>query len=251
MTKADILIVEDEQIVAKDIEQNLKKLGYNTVGIASVGEDAIKKAEKEKPDMVLMDIMLKGKMTGIEAAKHIRENFDIPVIYLTAYADEDTLEQAKITEPHGYIIKPFKEIDLKTTIEIALHKHKEELKIKKERDLYYSIIRADNAPNGSIFVKSKYQHVKVRTKDIFFVEALGDYVTINTADKRYTVHSTMKNLEEKLPSGDFVRTHRSYIVRLDRIMAIEHPNIIIEHSKKYIPIGNSFREKLMNRLKLV
>ena len=251
MTKANILIVEDEQIVAKDIKQNLKKLGYNTVGIAYMGEDAIKKVEKEMPDLVLMDIKLKGKMTGIEVAKYIRENFEIPVIYLTAYADEDTLEQAKITEPHGYIIKPFKEIDLKTIIEISLHKHKKELKIKKERDLFYSIIRADNTPNGSIFVKSKYQHVKVRTKDIFFVEALGDYVIINTADKRYTVHSTMKNLEEKLPKGDFIRTHRSYIIRLDRMVAIEYPNIIIDHNKKYIPIGNSFKERLMSKLKLI
>ncbi|MBN4051451.1 response regulator [bacterium AH-315-M05] len=250
MTKANILIVEDEQIVAKDIEQNLKKLGYNTVGIASMGEDAIKMAEKEKPDLVLMDIMLKGKMTGIEAAKRIRKNIDTPVIYLTAYADEDTLEQAKITEPHGYIIKPFKEIDLKTTIEIALYKHKKELEIKRERNLYYSIIE-NKSSNGSIFVKSKYQLVKVNTKDIFFVEALGDYVTINTADKKYTVHSTMKKFEEKLPPSDFARVHRSYIVRLDSIIAIEHTNIIIEHNKKYVPIGNSFKEKLMNKLKLV
>ena len=251
MIKADILIVEDENIVAKDIEQILKKLGYNISGTASVGEDAVRMAEENKPDLVLMDIMLKGKTTGIEAAMQIRKNLNIPVIYLTAYADEDTLYKAKITEPHGYIIKPFKEIDLRTAIEIALYKHEKETEIKKERDLYYSIISADKTSNGSIFVKSRYQHVKVRTKDIFFVEALGDYVTINTADKKYTVHSTMKNLKEKLPSNDFVRAHRSYIVRLDKIIAIEHTNIIIEHNKKYIPIGNSFKEKLMNRLKLV
>ena len=191
MIKADVLIVEDEKIVAKDIGQILKKLGYNISGTASVGEDAVRMAEEKKPDLVLMDIMLKGKTTGIEEAMQIRKQLNIPDIYLTAYADEDTLYKAKITEPHGYIIKPFKEVELRTAIEIALYKHEKEAEIKKERDLYYSIIRADKTTNGNIFVKSKYQHVKVKTNDIFFVEALGDYVTINTADKNYTVHSTM------------------------------------------------------------
>ena len=250
MTKANILIVEDERIVAKDIKQNLNKLGYNITGIASEGDDAIQKAEKEKPDLVLMDIKLKGKMSGIDAAKQIREKFDIPIVFLTAYADEATLKSAKIAEPHGYIIKPFREIDLKTVIEIALYKHKKELKVIKERNMYYSIIENKNT-NGSIFVKSKHQFVKVGMKDIFFVEALGDYVMINTADKKYVVHSTMKNIEEKFPIIEFARVHRSYIVRLDKIMTIDHPNLIIEHNRKYIPIGNYFREKLMKRLKLI
>ena len=251
MSKPNILIVEDEKIVAKDIQHQLEKLKYNVIGISSLGEDAISKAKKIRPNLVLMDIMLKGSMTGIEAAKHIRENYDIPVIYLTAYADEDTLSKAKMTEPHGYLIKPFKESDLKTAIEITLYKHKKEVKIKKERDLYYSIIRAEKNEKGSIFVKSKYQLVKVKTKDIFFIEALKDYVKINTADKRYIVHSTMKNIIEKLPPGDFTRVHRSFIIRLDKIEAIEYPNIIIGHKKEFIPIGNSYRDEFMNKLKLI
>src|ERR1043165_2125327 len=95
MSKTNILIVEDESIVAKDIQHSLKKLGYTVVGMCSTGEDAIKAAEETKPDLVLMDIMLKGDMSGIEAAGKIREKFNIPIIYLTAYADERTLSKGK------------------------------------------------------------------------------------------------------------------------------------------------------------
>lgn len=249
--KANIFIVEDESIVAKDIQQTLEKLGYNVVGTASEGEKAVIKIAELKPDLILMDIMLKGDMTGIEAAAQVKKEIDVPIIYLTAYADKDTLTKAKITQPHGYIIKPFKEVDIRTAVEIALYKHKSEAKISKERDLYYSIIKSDKNSGGSIFVKSKYQLVKVRTKEIFFIEALKDYVRINTIDNRYIVHSTMKSIQEKLPVSDFARVHRSFIVRLDKINIIEFPNIIIDHDKKYIPIGNSYKEELMNKLKLI
>ncbi|HEY4797939.1 MAG TPA: response regulator, partial [Bacteroidia bacterium] len=117
MNKTGILVVEDENIVAKDIQQSLKKLGYEVLGICSTGEDAISQAERTKPNLVLMDIMLKGDMSGIEAADFIKQKLDVPVIFLTAYADSSTLSKAKVTEPYGYIIKPFKEIDLQTNIE--------------------------------------------------------------------------------------------------------------------------------------
>lgn len=121
MPKVNVLVVEDESIVSKDIQQSLKKLGYNVVGAASTGEKAIELAKTENPDIILMDIMLKGDLTGIDTAEVIKQELDIPVIYLTAYADESTLAKAKVTEPYGYIIKPFKEIDLNTSIEMALY----------------------------------------------------------------------------------------------------------------------------------
>jgi CheY-like chemotaxis protein len=123
MTEAKILVVEDENIVALEIKKRLQKLGYIVPGVASTGEDAISKAEGILPDLVLMDIMLKGEIDGIHAAGEIRKRFNIPVIYLTAYSDEETLQRAKLTEPYGYILKPFEENDLRTTIEIALYRH--------------------------------------------------------------------------------------------------------------------------------
>jgi two-component system response regulator LytT len=250
MSKTNILVVEDESIVAKDIQHSLKKLGYTVVGICSNGEDAIKTAEELKPDLVLMDIMLKGDMSGIEAASYIREKFNIPIIYLTAYADESTLSKAKVSEPYGYIIKPFKEIDLHTSIEMAVYKHEKESDVKKERDFLYSIVE-NKESKDIIFVKSNSRLVKVKTSDIYFVEALKDYVVINTANARYTIHSTMKDIEKKLPASDFIRVHRSFIVRIDKIVAIEQPNLILEDDKKLIPIGGSYKDDLSSRLNMV
>ncbi|AEH60473.1 response regulator receiver protein [Methanosalsum zhilinae DSM 4017] len=126
MDKTKILIVEDENIIALNIKKKLRNIGYIVPGIASTGKEAIEKAEITFPDLVLMDIRLKGEMDGVEAASQIRDKFDIPVIYLTAYSDEEILERAKKTEPYGYILKPFKESELRTSIEVALHKHKME-----------------------------------------------------------------------------------------------------------------------------
>lgn len=250
MTKIKILVVEDESIISKDIQHSLKRLGYDVVGASATGEKAIELAAEKKPDLVLMDIMLKGDMNGIEAAEVIKREHEIPVIFLTAYADETTLEKAKVLEPNGYIIKPFKEIDLHSSIEIALYKHKKEKEVERERNYLYTIVEGKEMQEF-IFVKSNSKLVKLNTKDIYFVEALKDYVVINTSEKRYTIHSTMKDIEAKLGEAEFIRVHRSYIVRIDKISAIEYPNLHLEDEKKEIPIGGSYKEALMLRLNLI
>ncbi|MBI2934606.1 MAG: response regulator [Chloroflexi bacterium] len=131
MSDSKILIVEDEGIEALDIQHRLTSLGYPTPEIVFSGEDAIQKAEDTSPDLVLMDIMLNGKIDGINAAEQIHARYDIPVIYLTAYADEDTLRRAKITEPYGYIVKPFKDREVHITIDMALYRHRMEKKLKE------------------------------------------------------------------------------------------------------------------------
>jgi len=131
MVKSKILVVEDERIVAEDIRENLERLGYAVLDIASSGTEAIEKAEELHPDLIMMDIRLKGSMNGIEATHRIHQQLDVPIIYLTAYADEDTLQRAKQTQPFGYLIKPFKEKELHTTIEVALYKHGMEVQLKE------------------------------------------------------------------------------------------------------------------------
>lgn len=251
MSKTNVLIVEDESIIAKDIQNSIKKLGYTVAGICSSGEDAIIAAEEKQPDIILMDIMLKGDIGGIGAAEEIRKRLNIPVIFLTAYADDATLSKAKITEPYGYIIKPFKEIDIYTSVEMALYKHEKETDVKKERDFLYSIVEKGGDTKGVIFVKSNFRLVKIKTEDICLVDALKDYVIINTVNARYTIHSTMKDIEKKLPAGEFVRIHRSHIVRIDKIIAIDHNNLILEHYKEQLPIGNSYKEALVNKINLI
>jgi len=142
MGKTQIMIVEDESIVAKDIEMSLNKLGYSVCSLASSGEEAIRKAGEHRPDLVLMDIVLQGEMSGVEAAGQIRLQFDIPVIYLTAYADEKTLNLAKITEPFGYMLKPFEEKKTHTAIEMALYKHKREKSLKERSEWLKALLNS-------------------------------------------------------------------------------------------------------------
>ncbi|WP_445475777.1 response regulator [Methanococcoides methylutens] len=134
MKATRILVVEDEAIVAMVIKKRLMQLGYTVSGVAATGKDAITKVEGTFPDLVLMDIMLKGDMDGIEAAEEIRKRFSIPVVYLTAHSDENTLNRAKQTEPYGYILKPFTERDLSSNIEIAIHKHLREKEKEKSAE---------------------------------------------------------------------------------------------------------------------
>ena len=127
----NILIVEDELLIAKNLSHKLESLGYQIVGIVSSGADAIQRAGEMEPDLILMDIVIKGDMDGIETAVIINQKFDIPIIYTTAYADDETLQRAENTGSYGYLLKPFKQRELHATIKIALSKHQEAVKMQK------------------------------------------------------------------------------------------------------------------------
>jgi PAS domain S-box-containing protein len=150
------LIVEDEGIEALDLQHRLASLGYTAPDIVSNGVEAVIKAEQTQPDLIMMDIMMPGEIDGVTAAGRIRARFDIPVIFLTAYADEDTLQRAKATGPYGYLVKPFKERDLHLSIDLALYKHKTEKKLKESEERFrllvegvkdYAIFMLDPAGN--------------------------------------------------------------------------------------------------------
>jgi PAS domain S-box-containing protein len=135
-----ILIVEDDGIIARDIQQTLVRLGYAYPIIVSSGEEAIQRVTEIPPDLVLMDIKLKGPMDGVEAAQQIRARFDIPVIYLTAYADDLTLRRAKVTAPFGYVLKPFEEEELHSVIEMALYRHEMERTVAQRLERFQALV---------------------------------------------------------------------------------------------------------------
>lgn len=247
MKKLRILIVEDENIVARDIESSLKNMGHNNPVIVNTGPKAIDQLEQANFDLVLMDIMLKGEMNGIEVANIIHERFPIPVVFLTAYGDEKTLESAKNSEPYGYLMKPFKEKDLQVTIEIAMYKFEKDFEIKRDRDHYQSIVE-NKETKDSIFIRANFRLNRVKFDDLYYVEAFKDYVTVHTGDNVFTTHATMKEMMRMLPAKDFVRIHRSYIVRLDKIFSIKYPDLVIEGKMKVLPIGGLFRKELYGRL---
>lgn len=140
--KTKILVVEDERIVAEDVKRSLLNLGYEVTGMASSGEEALEEVEKHMPDLVLMDIVLQGPLNGIGTTERLRAQYDIPVIYLTAHADPKTLERAKLTEPFGYILKPFDDRELQSAIEMALYKHQIESKLKKSEAWFSTTLKS-------------------------------------------------------------------------------------------------------------
>ena len=167
-----ILIVEDQRLIAADIENTLKKLGYVVVGSVSSGEDAISKADQLRPELVLMDVRLRGEMDGIQAAEIIRDRFNVPVVYLTAYADEETILRAKKTTPFGYLVKPFNERELRATIEIAFYTHQMERTLADER------ARRHAAEEFRILVDG------VRDYAIFMLDGNGRVTTWNSGAER-------------------------------------------------------------------
>ncbi|MBI2918669.1 MAG: response regulator [Chloroflexi bacterium] len=157
MTGARILVVEDESIVSMDMQAQLRALGYDLVGATSDSNEAIKQARESRPDLVLMDIHLADGMDGIEAAGEIWSRLNIPVVYVTAYSDEETLHRAKVTEPFGYILKPFDRRELHTAIEMALYKHRADVALHRSADLYRSLVEASGA---WIFRVDRQGHMK-------------------------------------------------------------------------------------------
>lgn len=379
MYKTKILVIEDEVIVAKDIQRSLIKLGYDVPAIANSAQSAFEKIDQIDPDLIFCDIKLKGDIDGIDIALRLREEFLIPVIFLTSYVDKATLDRAKITEPYGYIVKPFNDVDLQTTVEMALYKFAQDQKVRdneqrfanvvrnidealfitdldnmityinpraesffdlmvnfvkgqsldkfieiKHKDLSHDVklsektlylinarivdkktdmttlanvtvspikdeineligtayilklkieetdataaapvpgvqneIPIDKLPDDSesidpivfqdsFFVKKGSVLVKVFLENIHWIQAMDNYVIIQTNTDQFVVHSTMRNIEAKLPTDKFVRVHRSYIIQSDKISTIDDNTIII--NGKVIPVGKSYKDAFNKRL---
>jgi DNA-binding LytR/AlgR family response regulator len=251
MAKYRILVVEDELIVSKDIQQSLIKLGYEIAGASKTAEDALEKAKAEMPDLILMDIMLKGEMNGIEAADIIKKELGIPVIFLTAYADENTINKAKKSEPYGYLIKPFKDVELQTTIEIVLYRAEKERESKKENDMLLKL--ADKQPTenkAEIFFKSKNKLVKVILNEITYIEAHKDYVSINTNKEKHTILATMAQIEQYFENTNICRAHRSFFININKINSLDSNFLKLEGAEKLVPIGSNYKEDLMSKLNI-
>src|SRR3954465_5336936 len=167
-----ILIVEDQRLIAADLESTLKKLGYLVVGNVASGDEAISTSDQVRPELVLMDVRLRGPMDGIQAAQIIRDRFNLPVVYLTAYADEATILRAKKTTPFGYLVKPFNERELRATIEVAFYTHQMERTLADERARRHAVEEFKILVDG------------VRDYAIFMLDGNGRVTTWNTGAER-------------------------------------------------------------------
>jgi DNA-binding LytR/AlgR family response regulator len=234
-----IVLVEDDWIIAKEISYSLQDLGFEVSGSFDNGEEAIAAIRDLRPDLVLLDIDIAGELTGIDVARHLKTHTQIPYIFLTALADPPTIHQAKLAEPFAYLVKPVRPESLYSTIELTLHQ------AAARKDATPPLKEALDA-NDSIFVKVKQRMEKIRLQDILWVEASDIYALICTSAGKHLLNTSLKAVEERFPQSTFIRVHRSFIVNLDKIDALEDDGIAI--GSQIIPIGKTFREKLMHRL---
>ncbi|NLL27792.1 MAG: response regulator transcription factor [Bacteroidales bacterium] len=250
MNKTKIVIIENDNEDAKTIQNLLEKCNYKEISIISSSEKALNKIEKNIPDIILINLDLEKEMNGIQIAEIVKQRYKIPIVFIINNIDENIIKKAKEIKPCGLIFKPFNEKAIYATLEIAFYKHNFDLEQKRELDIYKNIILSRNE-NQCIFIKTEKGFNKIKLNDIFFIEALKNYVIINVKDKIFTTHSTMMKIQKILPKNDFIRVHRSFIVRIDKIFSIKYPNLVIEDKMQNIPIGGIYKKELYERLNIM
>lgn len=243
-TAVKILVVEDEMIIGAKISMQLSSLGYEVTGILPRGEDAIQHVADNRPDIVLLDINLKGQLDGIETAARLQQHGHIPVIYITANADEATFNLAKSTRPYAFISKPFKQLDLQRAIELTIS-----LMAENNNGTTDTEINDEEQPfilSDRIFVRHKEKMVKIMLADILYIEADRNYCHVFTKEKEYVLAITLKLIEEKLSMQRFLRVHRSFLINLSQVDEVAETQVMI--AKKSIPLGAGMREQLLKNL---
>jgi len=236
-----ILIVEDDMIIASNLSLQLSKLGYEVCGIETRGEEAIQHARDNIPDIILMDVQLKGAIDGVETARKIRQHRPIPIIFLTANSDDATFARAKETNPYAFISKPFNKVNLQRTIALVVENMKDEVAEVNPDQTVAEVL------DDRIFLRHRGLMVKLMFEDILFLEAQRNYCQVLTINKSYMVVSSLKQLEDKLPSTVFIRVHRSFLVNLSAIDALGEKHLEIKG--KVIPVSKTYKELLMQRIK--
>lgn len=241
-----ILIVEDNVIIADDMQSMLEEIGYEIVDNVIVYEQAVEVLKNKEVDLVLIDIILASDKTGIDLGKHIRENYNIPFIFVTSNSDRATVENAKTVKPNGYLVKPFEQQDLYTSIEIALSNFTEIKNNGSKDEEEEEKLMSNKVLKDSIFVKKQHLYYRIQFGDIKFIKADNVYLEVNTVDKKFLVRSPLKDYLEKLPQHKFYRAHKSYIVNVDHIDAINSRDILINDT--LIPISKEFKEFIISAM---
>jgi DNA-binding LytR/AlgR family response regulator len=244
-----ILIVEDNVIIADDMQSMLEEIGYEIVDNVIVYEQAEEVLRTQHVDLVLIDIILASDKTGIDLGKHIRANYDIPFIFVTSNSDRATVENAKAVQPNGYLVKPFEQQDLYTSIEIALSnfiQSKEQPRPTSSGEGDGEVASGGSVLKDSIFVKKQHLYYRIQFEDIQFIKADNVYLEVNTVDKKFLVRSPLKDYLRKLPQDKFYRAHKSYIVNVDHIDAINSRDIMINNT--LIPISKDFKEFIISAM---
>ncbi|PIY11918.1 MAG: DNA-binding response regulator [Flexibacter sp. CG_4_10_14_3_um_filter_32_15] len=249
MQKIRILTVEDELIIAQDLEEILEELGYDVIENVRDADAAIHAIKKNNPDLVLLDFRLAKQSTGAEVAQFIRdEKLPIPFIFLTSHADPKTVSVATQTMPYGYIMKPFEAQSLYAAIEVALINYSK-LHADSKNNLEKISEQEGVLFNDCLFVKYRNQFIKVAIHKIEWLSAENNYTTIHTQNRKYIIRNSLTNVLEIINKKEFLRVHRSYAVNVSKIDVIERTKLIIDEQE--IPIGRSYQQEIISQIKIL
>jgi DNA-binding LytR/AlgR family response regulator len=255
--KVKIYIVEDEYITQAVLKNNVEEIGYTVVGMADNAEDAWKDLETLDVDLALLDINLAGEQDGIWLAKKIREKKGIPFIFLTAYGDKATINTAVKTQPNGYLLKPFNEVDIYTAIEVALNNFNHAQANEEKAKSVNKIERSSPTPTSStevsvgndqtIYLKVDKIFYKIKLSEIYYVKSDSNYVEVFLEQKKHLVRSTLKNFIDLLPEDMFIQVHRSYIVNINEITSIGDGEVNLTGDRS-APLSANYKETVFNRV---
>ncbi len=232
MSKIKIAIVEDEALIAIRLSSALEDLGYDVFECASNYTEALDLITNQKPDLLISDIQLSGRKTGIDLAQKVREFSNLPIIFLTSYNDKETIDDARETRPNAYLIKPFNKEELYSAIEIAILNHRP----------------VHNAAQGPKFhfIKVKDAFEKIEESDILYVNSDHVYLEIHTVtEKRFVIRKSLTEFLEEL-SPDFIRIHKSHAVNLRHVNKVQATNVIVGNLE--LPIGKFYKTDVLEAL---
>ncbi|MEP3386677.1 MAG: response regulator [Reichenbachiella sp.] len=233
-----VLIVEDDPLIADSLEIIVEASGYECVGKTYKVEETLIKVADVKPDLLLLDINLRGNQEGLDIAEIIYKREKIPFIFITAYSDEKTVNRGAESEPMGYIIKPFSQADVRVALKLAF------ASIEKREKKMMPLIEDD-----TYYIKDKTGYRKVMISEINYVQADDIYCILVTNNHRYVVSKSLKKIEVEFESHGFIRVHRSYLVNRSAVDQIIDGQVVI--GKESIPIGRVYREELIKQLKIL
>ncbi|MEQ9299357.1 MAG: response regulator transcription factor [Cyclobacteriaceae bacterium] len=243
MANIRILAVEDDPILAETLELLVEELGYLMIAVVDNSAEALRMHKATLPDLVLMDIQIKGDLNGIQVAEKMIIERSTPIIFITSLRDREVFEQAKQLGPHAFLNKPFDELSIQNAIELAIARIG-----SPDSSMAASQWHEEVVTKKELFVKVKRRLVKLDFDEVLWSEVEGKYVLIHTKEEKLELRISLKDLAAKLPAGMFVRVHRNYLVNLSKISDIDLERNLIKVGGSELPLGTSYRENVLNRI---
>lgn len=248
MERIRVIIIEDEFVIAEDIQSHLQLSGYDVLAIFDRAEKALPAILQNPPDILLVDIQLAGSMDGISLVQEVQSKLPLPIIYITANSDAATYGRARNTRPHAFLIKPFSPANLVAAIDLALDHFSNQTSPETiERPVVKEYNTQPFEVNGCLFIRTNGKYKKVCCSDMLFIEAAGSYVHVQTRQERFTLAQNLSHFQRKTSLPNLMRIHRSYVVNMNQIDSFEDSFVYINNHK--LPLSENFKEEFMTKVR--